>query len=95
MMNESDLPIPIDDSITHETHHQEEEDEHPRHQQYQQQPYYYPPQPQVVYAEQPQKNGDIFSKLDRIHWIIIIAVVLLAFFMGKSIATPIIIKSSV
>jgi len=95
MMNESDLPIPIDDSITHETHHhQEEEDEHTR-QQYQQQPYYYPPQPQVVYAEQPQKNGDIFSKLDRIHWIILIAVVLLAFFMGKSIATPIIIKSSV
>lgn len=89
-MNESDLPIPIDDSITHETRHQEEEEEHPRHQQY-----YYPPQPQIVYTEQPQKNGDIFSKLDRIHWIILIAVVLLAFFMGKSIATPIIIKSSV
>jgi len=90
MMNESDLPVPIDDSITHETRHQEEEEEHPRHQQY-----YYPPQPQIVYTEQPQKNGDIFSKLDRIHWIILIAVVLLAFFMGKSIATPIIIKSSV
>jgi len=89
-MNESDLPVPIDDSITHETRHQEEEEEHPRHQQY-----YYPPQPQIVYTEQPQKNGDIFSKLDRIHWIILIAVVLLAFFMGKSIATPIIIKSSV
>lgn len=94
-MNESDLPIPIDDSITHETtrHQEEEEEHHPR--QYQQPYYYPPPQPQVVYAEQPQKNGDIFSKLDRIHWIILIAVVLLAFFMGKSIATPIIIKSSV
>ena len=95
---ESDLPVPIDDSITYQrppSVHQEEEQrsafEEPRY--YYQQPpppmYMMPPEP----VQQPQKK-DIFSELDRIHWVIFIATVLLAFFMGKSIATPIILRSS-
>ena len=54
-------------------------------------------QQQMVYQhqqqQQPQKKGDIFSELERIHWIILISAVVLAFFMGKSISTPIIIRS--
>lgn len=90
---ESDLPVPIDDSITYQSQrppsvHQEEEQ--PRY--YYQQPppvYMMPPEP----VQQPQKK-DIFSELDRIHWVIFIATVLLAFFMGKSIATPVILRSA-
>jgi hypothetical protein len=88
---ESDLPTPIDDSrpFISKSHDEEmEEDEIPRQQ------YYYTPQPPTVEYFQPQKKaGDIFAELDRIHWIIFLASVLLAFFMGKSISTPIIIKS--
>ena len=98
---ESDLPVPIDDSLTytntkkppiHDMQHDEEEEEYeePRY-------YYPPPQQQYMMAPPPtpqtQKKTDIFSELDRIHWIIFIATVLLAFFMGKSISTPIIIRS--
>ena len=60
---------------------------------------YYQQQPEPRYYIQPQepqqtrKKFDIFSELDKTHWIIIIACILLAFFMGKSIATPIIIRA--
>jgi hypothetical protein len=102
---ESDLPVPIDDSLNYastkkppihdvQMQHDEEEEE------YEEPRYYYPPPPQPQYMmpppqpQQTQKKTDIFSELDRIHWIIFIATVLLAFFMGKSISTPIIIRSS-
>ena len=92
---ESDLPVPIDDSITYQrppsVHHEEEPGEvYGGRQEYYYQP---PPPPPPVYMMQPQKK-DIFSELDRIHWVIFVATVLLAFFMGKSIATPIILRSS-
>lgn len=50
-------------------------------------------QQQQVPLPQTQKKGDIFSELERIHWIILVSAILLAFFMGKSISTPIIIRS--
>ena len=98
---EPDFPSPIDDSVEpihreREIMYEEEQREEPR--------YYYthPPQMQTpppmplpqMQAPQPQKKIDIFSELDRIHWIIFISVVLLAFFIGKSISTPVIIRSS-
>jgi hypothetical protein len=103
---ESDLPIPIDDSLPfiqnqkkEVSFREEEEDEEeepryyyaPQHQQpmYIPQMHAPPPQPQQF-----QKSGDIFSDLDRIHWIIFFACIVLAFFMGKSISTPIIIRST-
>jgi hypothetical protein len=59
--------------------------------------YYYPPppppQPMYMMPPPPQKK-DLFSELDRMHWIIFIATVVLAFFMGKSISTPIILRTS-
>jgi hypothetical protein len=88
---ESDLPVPIDDSITYQrppSIRQEEEHE---------EVYYYPPPQPPVYmmppAQQSQKK-DIFSELERIHWIIFVATVLLAFFIGKSMSTPVILRSS-
>ena len=104
---ESDLPVPIDDSLNymntkkppvHDMQQQREEEEY--EEEVEQPRYYYPPPPQQQQymipppqQQQTQKKTDIFSELDRIHWIIFIATVLLAFFMGKSISTPIIIKS--
>ena len=91
---EIDLPVPIDDSISQPQQLTEEEPPY-----YQQQPEpYYQQQPEPRYYIQPQepqtrKKFDIFSELDKTHWIIIIACILLAFFMGKSIATPIIIRA--
>jgi hypothetical protein len=92
---EIDLPAPIDDSVPLSSQQQnpwneppqQEEQEPPR---YYQEPVYYMQQP----PPQPQKKFDIFSELDRTHWIIIISLVLLAFFIGKSIATPIIIRAT-
>lgn len=91
---EIDLPVPIDDSLPQQNQWVEppsEEEITPEPQQY-----YHTPEPRY-YIQQPppqiQKKFDIFSELDRTHWIIIIACVLLAFFMGKSIATPIIIRA--
>lgn len=101
---ESDLPVPIDDSITYKHSIQEEEEDEEPEEIYsrQEEPrYYYQPQPPPVYMMPPQpppvqqnQKKDIFSELDRIHWIIFVATVLLAFFMGKSISTPIILRSS-
>ena len=91
---ESDLPPPIDDSLPYE---QPENDyqEQVRYYETQQPRYYTPPPPTPIIQPQQQtlKKNDIFSELDRTHWVIIISAVLLAFFMGKSIATPIIIRS--
>jgi hypothetical protein len=92
---ETDLPVPIDDSLPY--HEQPLEREQSQY--YQEEPQYYrqynppPPPPPPTPQEQPQKKFDIFSELDRTHWIVIISCILLAFFMGKSIATPIIIRS--
>ena len=92
---EIDLPVPIDDSISQPQQLTEQEEEP----YYPQQPeQYYQQQPEPRYYIQPQetqtrKKFDIFSDLDKTHWIIIIACILLAFFMGKSIATPIIIRA--
>lgn len=57
----------------------------------QQQPVYTPPPPPSV-VEVPRKTGDIFTDLERTHWIVFACVVLLAFFLGKSM-TPVIIKN--
>ena len=97
---ESDLPTPIDDSLPfnkkvsfQEQQVYEEEDEDPRY--FQPPPQWmYPPPQQQQQQPQPQKSGDIFSELERIHWIIFFTCIVLAFFMGKSISTPIIIRSS-
>ena len=91
---EIDLPVPIDDSISQPqqqwtTEKQELEPEP-------EQLYYQQPEPRYyIQPQEPQtrKKFDIFSDLDKTHWIIIIACILLAFFMGKSIATPIIIRA--
>ena len=90
---EIDLPVPIDDSISQPPQQWDEKQEpEPEPMYYQQQPeprYYIQPQE----PQQTRKKFDIFSELDKTHWIIIIACILLAFFMGKSIATPIIIRA--
>jgi hypothetical protein len=91
---ESDLPVPIDDSVTYQRHPSIREEE--------QEEYYYhqPPPPPMYMMQQPPpqpppvQKKDMFSELDRIHWIIFIATALLAFFMGKSISTPIILRTS-
>jgi hypothetical protein len=98
---EIDLPVPIDDSLPQQNQWIEppcEEEITPEPQQYyQSEPQkYYEPEPRYYIQPPPpqiQKKFDIFSELDRTHWIIIIACILLAFFMGKSIATPIIIRA--
>ena len=90
---EADLPVPIDDSLPFTSDHQQDEPEPQQHFYREPEPryYYHPPQPQF---EQTQKKVDIFSELGKTHWIIFISAVLLAFFMGKSISTPIIIRST-
>ena len=90
---ESDLPSPIDDSLPFKQQQSEPENDYPEEQiRYYNQPRYYNPGPPPTPIPT-LKKSDIFSELDRTHWIIIISAVLLAFFMGKSIATPIIIRS--
>ncbi len=88
---EADLPIPIDDSISYQPRPPSPMEEEPEER------YYYPPppppQPMYMMPPPPQKK-DLFSELDRMHWIIFIATVVLAFFMGKSISTPIILRTS-
>jgi len=99
---EVDLPVPIDDSLPFQPQMQQHEEieQEPQQQRFYREPepmYYYrpppTPQPQPQF-EQTQKTGDIFSQLGKTHWIILISVILLAFFMGKSISTPIIIRST-
>jgi hypothetical protein len=96
MESDLDLPAPIDDSLPpfkrpeqqqQQRHHQELEEE---------QQYYYPPQQMYIPPphHQQSQETDLFASLERTHWIIFIAAVILAFFMGKSISTPIIIRSS-
>lgn len=95
---EADLPVPIDDSLPFQPQREEIEPEMEQQQRFYREPepvYYYrpPPTPQPQF-EQTQKKGDIFAELGKTHWIIFISAVLLAFFMGKSISTPIIIRST-
>jgi hypothetical protein len=90
---ESDLPVPIDDSVTYQRPPIEEEEPEEIYSRREEPRYYYQPPPPMYAVPQNQKK-DIFSELERIHWIIFIATVLLAFFMGKSISTPIILRSS-
>ena len=45
------------------------------------------PQPQVIVEKR-----DIFADLERTHWIVFICMIMLAFFLGKSM-TPVIIKN--
>ena len=103
MESDLDLPAPIDDSISHiqQQHiHQhppsvdQEESDHYNAEQYE---YMQRQQQQMAYQQQQQiqKKEDIFSEFKRIHWIILISAIVLAFFMGKSISTPIIIRSAV
>ena len=106
MESDLDLPAPIDDSISYiqkqhnhlrppsvqdeerdEANHYYAEQQYMMQQQQQRLAYQPPPPPQI------QKKEDIFSEFKRIHWIILISAILLAFFMGKSISTPIIIRS--
>ena len=86
---ESELPSRIDDSLPFQEEEPREDVRYFREPEPQR--FYYPPPPTPQI--QTQKKGDIFSELGRTHWIIFIAIVVLAFFMGKSISTPIIIKS--
>jgi len=82
---ESDFPQPIDDSLPFEKPVRQEIEEEPY------QPQYYQPQ----WAQPPPvQKKDIFSELDRIHWIIFVAAILLAFFIGKSMSTPVILRTS-
>jgi hypothetical protein len=95
---ETDLPVPIDDSLPFvpQQHEEIEQEQQPRFYREPEPVYYYrqpTPQPQPKF-EQTQKTRDIFSELGKTHWIIFISAVLLAFFMGKSISTPIIIRSN-
>ena len=80
---ESDFPQPIDDSLPFEKSVRQEIEEEPY------QPQYY--QPQWV---PPVQKKDIFSELDRIHWIIFVAAILLAFFIGKSMSTSVILRTN-
>jgi hypothetical protein len=91
---ESDLPVPIDDSVTYQRPPIEEEEEPEEIYSRREEPRYYYQPPPPMYAVPQNQKKDIFSELERIHWIIFIATVLLAFFMGKSISTPIILRSS-
>ena len=93
---ESDLPVPIDDSVTYQRPPSPTEEEEPEeiYSRREEVPRYYYQQPPPMYAVPQNQKKDIFSELERIHWIIFIATVLLAFFMGKSISTPIILRSS-
>ena len=102
MESDLDLPAPIDDSISHiQKQHryqtppsiQEEEQDEANHY-YAEQQYMMQQRQQMAYQQpQIQKKEDIFSEFKRIHWIILISAIVLAFFMGKSISTPIIIRS--
>jgi hypothetical protein len=95
---EADLPVPIDDSLPFQPQPQHREEIEPEPQFYREpEPMYYyrpPPTPSQHQFEQTQKKGDIFAELGKTHWIIFISAILLAFFMGKSISTPIIIRST-
>jgi hypothetical protein len=97
MYMEADLPVPIDDSISYQPRPPSPiESEGPDERYYYQQP---PPQPMYMMPPPqppppPPQKKDLFSELDRMHWIIFIATVVLAFFMGKSISTPIILRTS-
>ena len=101
MESDLDLPAPIDDSISHIQ--QQHRHQHPPSVEQDEADHYYAEQQymqQMAYqqqAQQPQiqKKEDIFSEFKRIHWIILISAIVLAFFMGKSISTPIIIRSAV
>lgn len=97
LIMESDFPTQIDDSLPFEKQQQ------PVHQEREE--YYEPPQPQYFapppqWMQQPpppvqeQKKGDIFSDLERIHWIIFVSAILLAFFIGKSMSTPVILRAT-
>jgi hypothetical protein len=91
-----DFPKPIDDSLPFNKHMEREREPEPEHVRYYEPPpqvQYYEPPPQVQYFE-PKKSGDILSELKSFHWIIIIAIVLVAFFIGKSMSTPVILKMS-
>lgn len=84
-------PVPIDDSrdpvaAEEPTYYYEPPIQH-------QQYYYEPPVQHAQHATQEQKKGDIFSDLERSHWIILACAMLLAFFMGKSM-TPVIIRNT-
>jgi hypothetical protein len=85
---ESDFPQPIDDSLPFEKPvRQEIEIEEEQYQ-----PQYY--QHQWIPPPPPVQKKDIFSELDRIHWIIFVAAILLAFFIGKSMSTPVILRTN-
>jgi hypothetical protein len=94
---ESDFPAQIDDSLPFEKQpvRQEREEE-----QYYEPPppQYFAPPPQWMHQHPPpvqeEKKGDIFSDLGRIHWIIFVSAILLAFFIGKSMSTPVILRAS-
>jgi hypothetical protein len=84
---ESDFPQPIDDSLPFEKSVRQEIEEEPY-----QPPQYY--QHQWIQPPPPVQKKDIFSELDRIHWIIFVAAILLAFFIGKSMSTPVILRTN-
>ena len=57
----------------------------------QEQEYYPPPPQQPVFIQQPEKKGGFFAQLDTTTWLIIGLLVLIAFFMGKTMQ-PVIIR---
>jgi hypothetical protein len=68
-----------------------EEDEGPSRQSYFQPPQYYMPQPQQMFhAPTPEKG--FFAQFDKVTWIIIGLLVLIAFFMGKTMQ-PVFVKA--
>ena len=85
------LPPPIDDSLDVQEPVVQEQQQYYYEPPIQQQQYYYEQQPRQVVQE--QKKTDIFSDLERSHWIILACAMLLAFFMGKSM-TPVIIRNT-
>jgi len=89
----AELPAPIDDSLPYPQSREREQEE--EEQFYQQQDrYYYQQPPPLPPRPVTQKKVDVFSELSKTHWILFVSAVLLAFFMGKSISTPIILRSS-
>ena len=86
---ESDM-TPIDDSYDQPSQPFYQGDTEPQQQYYHQTQPMYMHQPQE--PPQPQKKG-LFSDIDKTTWIIIGLLVLIAFFMGKTMQ-PVIIRTS-
>lgn len=70
----------------------QQEDEPPSYFQQQQQPQYYMPQQPMFQSAPSSSDRGFFAQFDKVTWIIIGLLVLIAFFMGKTMQ-PVFVKA--